>query len=658
MTTQTIFASKLLRGNEVTLDSFLAPVMTAENTVKRGQILKPGMFVRVDVKDHSWGRTRISSQFRGVCVSYNSERRLAMIRPLCGLSTTVAIMRINNDQFAAGRDGLPKQLLTVAVNRQHIRILNARNEEEDTMRRGSTSMMAYVRWNIDHSRSSVLDNFKQKMYNKLAELEFNRRCSMNKFGAAGRKEAIQPGSYPWIRVSTWKPHTEQANQVKTALQAIAKAAKRVEEGRDGYQFLNSIRTSVNSANMSIALNVWHAKHPDNPVSPAGCGHYEFVNRIAEVMSRHGEESYCQHCMQGIQTHTLLNEIGVEVLARTDFRGYTWPDGSKRTHQPPPVIGEYHSSKRRIGALPNLDGTHFNGLTIGVELEMECVPGCEGDREDAAQRVMGRILNAKPEGWNGKRVPGYAFLERDGSVSYGFEMVTSYGSAEVHRYHIEKIFGRGEDGKLPYRRLLHSHDARSSCGLHVHLAKPKSLMHAVKMQAFYNDPANKQLIKAIARRYSVNYAKVAEGKDKANVQYNTKRSLGGNIKRMIRSYGYTWQQVIENAVTNLSDGDRYQMVNFTNPKTVEIRVFKGSMMPVTILACVEFAQAAWLFSRDHAAADLTTEKFCEYISAPENRHETRYLRTYLSQRGFNVYMPRQHASAPAVITELTPHEENA
>jgi hypothetical protein len=150
-----------------------------------------------------------------------------------------------------------------------------------------------------------------------------------------------------------------------------------------------------------------------------------------------------------------------------------------------------------------------------------------------------------------------------------------------------------------------------------------------------------------------------GKDKAHKQAATAmRSQGSDLKTFNAKGNYSRadkRRIISRAISRLSGGDRYQQVNYCNTATVEIRVFKGSMLPTTIIACLEFSQAVWKFSRDVAAPDLTIAKFMEYVNAPLNRSETRFLRAYLAQRGFVVYQPRPHKDAMQYVTDLNAEE---
>jgi len=90
----------------------------------------------------------------------------------------------------------------------------------------------------------------------------------------------------------------------------------------------------------------------------------------------------------------------------------------------------------------------------------------------------------------------------------------------------------------------------------------------------------------------------------------------------------------NALRNLNSS-RYEALNFNNEKTVEFRLFKGSLKYTTIMACLEFSFISWFFARDTSQTQLTTANFLQYICLENNRRDTRYLREYLSEKGYTL-----------------------
>ena len=279
------------------------------------------------------------------------------------------------------------------------------------------------------------------------------------------------------------------------------------------------------------------------------------------------------------------------------------------------IGDYHSSSRKLGYLysPKFD-TEKPRVMLGLELELEC-DGVR--RSELAETVIGRIGRTD----DGSR---YALCENDGSLDNGFEIVTAYTGLDMHEVMLKNLFS------APLRGAK-SHDTRT-CGLHVHVCKSTmTLYHAAKLVLFINAPENARLIHAIARRESNGFAEI---KNKAD----NKHWLRGAMCRADDS------EKLRNLNTS-----RYEALNFYNPRTVEFRLFKGSLKYTTVMACLEFARLCWFFSRDTSANNLTTAAFIAYMDRPENKRNSRHLLMLLHGRLDGYALPKQPKNKPAILT---------
>jgi hypothetical protein len=278
------------------------------------------------------------------------------------------------------------------------------------------------------------------------------------------------------------------------------------------------------------------------------------------------------------------------------------DGSEDDDEDNGSIGSYHSSKRHLGKIPSSFDQHKKPIYLGLELEMEIKD--DYDRHDKAQQLLDAIGIAQIDGRNYQ----YALCEGDGSLNHGFEMVTGWTGLDTHAKQLEFF-------KTPFRGAK-SHDTQT-CGLHVHICKSDmSLLHCAKMVLFINESANQKLVRAIARREGASYSKILN--KKASYQW-LKNGKGSSKERRIQSL----------------NGDRYEALNFQNEKTIEFRIFKGTLKYESIMASLEFAYATWWFCKDTGSNDLTISHFLEFISEPENKKHTRYLRAYLKEKGFNI-----------------------
>lgn len=286
----------------------------------------------------------------------------------------------------------------------------------------------------------------------------------------------------------------------------------------------------------------------------------------------------------------------------DTYAYLREEGELYEGAAPAVIGGYHSSK---AVLKSFVGAIKQGPYMGMELEMEAVgtPPNVG-----ARKVLDTLGTIE---WHSKKYK-YCATERDGSLSNGFEVVTTPCTLDMHRAHLAKL--------KDCVKGMASHNT-STCGLHVHIDKAgTSPLHRGKMVTFVNDKKNEALVRAVARRYKTEagYAKIK----------HAKKLLDGQDKYA---------------------RDRYEAVNLTNAKTIEFRIFKGTLRYESVMACLEFTRAVWLFTKEAGFNELTTQHFLQWITRSDNMQDTPCLRQILHERklltGNRVPM-RETSVAPA------------
>ena len=190
---------------------------------------------------------------------------------------------------------------------------------------------------------------------------------------------------------------------------------------------------------------------------------------------------------------------------------------------------------------------------------------------------------------------YLYMKSDSSISHGFEIVSHPGT--LHHWQREK---EAIDDLLRQLKTLGC-DAEPQ-GLHVHISK--GLMqegHRIRFQSFFD--ANKDLMPKIARRSDCGYSK---HKDLSHCDW-------------------------KNAANN---PDRYQAVNWQNSRTVEIRMFRGTLKINEFMASIEFCHAVYQFTKNQVSLATIAngdswKPFCDFI-----KHDKRYLTLakYLVDRG--------------------------
>lgn len=291
-----------------------------------------------------------------------------------------------------------------------------------------------------------------------------------------------------------------------------------------------------------------------------------------------------------------------------------------------IIGEYHSGKRVLGHIPSEYDKFKPRVLLGMELEME-VDQREYGRSDRAELISDAIsIYSAPDNTKHR----YCAFESDGSLDYGFEMVTGYTGLDVHARQLA-FFRKRLEG-------VRSHDTRT-CGLHVHVCKSDmNLFHAAKLVLFINGSDNQRLMKSIARR-------------DGSSRYSQIKNKKADYSWLKQAKAYQRESTRKQALRNINS-DRYEAINFQNENTIEFRLFKGTLKYETIMSCLEFAFMAWHFSRDAGVNDLTSDKFVEYICLPENRKHSRFLREYLRTKGFNISRAKVNPRVAVAPTEVT------
>lgn len=331
-----------------------------------------------------------------------------------------------------------------------------------------------------------------------------------------------------------------------------------------------------------------------------CDHCDqFCHDPVEI---HNGDSYvCQRCTDNDYLYDDYNDhwfpscdsaaaIGPEgehwiIDCESDTSDFTWDDYHGRYvhddyNDHTGVIQGYHShcdNFRQIESAWSKSNKRF----FGVELEVEAN---DCDRDDAAQGIHDWFANNRASSEQ-------LFFEEDGSLSYGFEMITQPMGLDKHR----EIWKWVEQKQLI--KGLRSHNT-NTCGLHVHVSKAGlSSLTISKAVCFVNNPSNMSLIKAIARRYDSGYCRP---------------------KHVTLAKGH-------------KNGDKYEMLNIGKRSTIEFRMFRGSLNYNAIQAALEFSNAVVNFAQATSMEELTEQKYLEFIYKPEQRMDTKFLRAYLEQR---------------------------
>lgn len=289
-----------------------------------------------------------------------------------------------------------------------------------------------------------------------------------------------------------------------------------------------------------------------------------------------------------------------------------------------VIHSYHSGAMTYREVPSKWVDQYrreskvNGLSksqyFGVELEVECDSSIYSEAKklhknltEHTQLVLRRLSPSF----------GYDFFkfERDGSLSNGWEIITQPAGLDVHRAWWQWL---KHDTILP--KSLSSETA-TSCGLHIHVNKSSmSNLALAKLIGFVNSPNNASLISNVARRYNQSYAKIKN-------QGTGKTSYG---KIILNSPFDIYKSGSRTEVLPKSSADRYDAINITNQKTIEFRLFQGTLSYPRIIAALEFVYSICRYCHDSSGYgfDLSQKSFLKFINSQPMLKETQTLRSYI------------------------------
>ena len=336
----------------------------------------------------------------------------------------------------------------------------------------------------------------------------------------------------------------------------------------------------------------------------------FFNADEMASTYDGDYHVCEDCLSENYTYSHSRDT---YISNSDYEDEQDEESEPEYEH----IGEYHSSKHRLGHIPSSYDLRSPRVLLGLELEIEVNDSY--DKDSRAGLILESISDYMDEdGLNHT----YCLMEQDGSLDDGFEMVTAYTGLDVHKHQLQYFKQRTKG--------LKSHDT-STCGLHVHVCKSSmTTLHGAKLVLFINDPANLALVKDIARRDASGYSKLQNKKEDKHWLKDSVHSSKDKADQLRRL-----------------NSDRYEALNFRNDKTVEFRLFKGTLKYETMVSCLEFAFACWHFTAQASTSELTSSKFLEFICSPNNRKDTRFLRAYLKEKGYELADNLRKTTAPAL-----------
>ena len=245
--------------------------------------------------------------------------------------------------------------------------------------------------------------------------------------------------------------------------------------------------------------------------------------------------------------------------------------------------------------PTFSGTDSHSLFFGIEVETEI---WSHDVAGASNGVaaLSDLFYLKQDGSIGRN-NGSPVLDDDGKRIQGFEIVSQPYSFEHWHSPNLAIFDYIEKIRTQYK--ARSWDAKSSCGLHIHLSR-----------AGFSGGAHTHRFLALIYTNSVEMSKLGGRKGSSYARFDDVWKFD--------EYGKPFRQYKDKVhYTPWTSTERYSAVNTNNQHTLELRWFRGTLSRSGILASIQLAHASVEYTRYLTVANvrdgaLRWDKFSGYI----------------------------------------------
>lgn len=253
-----------------------------------------------------------------------------------------------------------------------------------------------------------------------------------------------------------------------------------------------------------------------------------------------------------------------------------------------AVHDYHGYNRRDNPVfwpPDGSGACLpEELYLGFELEAGGTD--ERRRARAAVKLLGMSDGEKR-----------FHMENDSSIPrHGFELISSPHTLQAH-----KDYGWDRVTAVMLANGMRSHDLNGECGLHVHVSRSfLSRFDGVKIDAFVLN--NRKFWERVSRRRATDYGKFEDKVD-------------------LSEFGRS--------------DDRRVAVNFLNPKTVEFRMFRGTLKFKTLMATLEIVDGLCRWVKTRSVEQLTdndgeTAAFTAWLAAQGGTYAEAVR--YITERG--------------------------
>ena len=246
------------------------------------------------------------------------------------------------------------------------------------------------------------------------------------------------------------------------------------------------------------------------------------------------------------------------------------------------------------------------LYMGVEVEVEAT------KREKFNIMLKKTLDVMN---NGRQGFPEAYAKHDGSISYGFELVSHPMTLKYHK-HTAKW---KQALKTLERDGGRSHQTQT-CGLHVHVSKNWFSTNRTEQRL-----ACAKTIILFDRIWDelITFSR----RDIDNLERWARKNKSSHPD----AYMGAGNRVLLSIEADNNDGyrDRYQAINVTNEYTMEFRIFRGTLNYDTFMATLELCYLISLTAKNKSIAEITNTTWSEFVTKEIlDENELPYLEKYL------------------------------
>lgn len=250
------------------------------------------------------------------------------------------------------------------------------------------------------------------------------------------------------------------------------------------------------------------------------------------------------------------------------------------------------------------------LYFGVELELEVIKG-KANNEATAQAL---------HELTGKKT---VCFKRDGSIGYGFEVVSAPMTEDVHCM-ANNVWQQICESVHRPNMMAHS---RPNLGLHIHVSRSGlSGLTIGKLIYFVNSPVNSSFISTVAGRDANSFCKKFSKTITSDVKVHKETMV--NMSTDTRT-----QRTVSYATRDPRGGDRYQAINVLPKHTIEFRIFKSTLSWRSICAKIQFVKSLIDYVNQSSVRQLTFKEYIKWLQLPNNKGRYQFIYRWLVFKRF-------------------------